>query len=301
MTFTAFWLILLSVLLHVSWNLISKASKPSAAFYLITSLAAGVVSIPFLLCSGVDFSKLPGNFWLYFAGGSCANILYYSGLFLAYKRSDISLAYPLIRALPIVLTAIVTTLLGIGKAPSPIALAGMFIVFCGCLLMPLAKWSDFRLKSYFTPVIGTILMAATGTTSYPILDSLAIPIFMENATSSKLVSCGAFMCILEFIIALGLAPYLLIQEERNNFKALFTHSLAPYLSGIFTVGAYVLVLLAMPMVTNVSFVQVFRQMGLPLGVAAGVLLLKEKCSSAKLAGILIIVLGLIITTLGKGA
>lgn len=298
MTFTAFWLILFSVILHVSWNLISKASKISAAFYIITSLAAGTVSLPFLFCAGIAWEKLPAEFYYCFAGGCLANILYYSGLFLAYKRSDISLAYPLVRALPIILTAAVTMVLGIGKTPSFTALSGMFIVFCGCLLMPLAKWSDFHWRNYFTPVLGFILMAATGTTSYTILDSLAIPIFMENAAGSKMVVCGAFMCLLEFIIALGLAPFLFRKEERKDFCALLTGSWAPYLSGVFTVGAYILVLLAMPMVTNVSFVQVFRQMGLPLGVAAGVFILKESCSSAKLTGIIVIVTGLILTAMG---
>lgn len=298
MTLTAFFLILFSVILHVSWNLISKASRPSAAFYIITSLAAGTVTLPFLLFSGVTWSQLPSSFYFYFAAGSIANILYYSGLFLSYKKSDISLAYPLVRALPIILTALVTTSLGIGKTPSFLALAGMFTVFCGCVLMPLKKWSDFSFKNYFTPVIGTIFMAAAGTTGYTIFDSLAIPIFMKNATSSKVVACGAFMCILEFIIAAGLAPFLVQKKEYCSFRRLWKSSFAPYISGIFTVGAYVLVLLAMPMVTNVSFVQVFRQMGLPLGVAAGVFLLKEKCSSAKLTGIIIIVAGLIITALG---
>ena len=63
MTFTAFWLILFSVILHVSWNLISKASKISAAFYIITSLAAGTVSLPFLFCAGIAWEKLPAEFF----------------------------------------------------------------------------------------------------------------------------------------------------------------------------------------------------------------------------------------------
>jgi len=298
MTFTAFWLIALSVLLHVSWNLISKATKPSAAFYLLTAADAAIVSLPFLWKAGIAWDALPPAFWGYFAWGCVANILYYSGLFLSYRHSDISLAYPMVRALPVLFTAVITTLFGIGKAPSPVALFGMLVVFCGCLLMPLGRFSDFKLRNYATPVMGTIVLAALGTTGYTIFDSLAIPMLMANATASKAVVCGAYMCILEAIIAVGLLPYMAIAAERAALRQLFRHSLAPRLSGVFTTGAYMLVLLAMPKVTNVSFVQVFRQMGLPLGVIAGIFLLKEKCSAARLIGMAIIVAGLAIVAMG---
>lgn len=294
MTLWSFWLILFSVFLHVSWNLMSKASRPSAAFYVLTSLAASLSTVPFLPAAGIAWGSLPAAFWWYFAASCAANILYYTGLFLTYKRSDISLAYPLVRALPVLFTAAVTTSLGIGKPLSPMALFGMLIVFCGCVLMPLGSWSEFRLKNYLTPVLGTIVMAALGTTGYTIFDNLAIPLLMEHAAGGKLAASGVYMAMLEFVIVIGLLPYLFRKEEQAAMSALWRHSWAPYLSGVFTSGAYILVLLAMPMVTNVSFVQAFRQMGLPLGVAAGVLLLKEKCSRPRLVGMAAIVVGLIV-------
>jgi len=102
------------------------------------------------------------------------------------------------------------------------------------------------------------------------------------------------MALLEWVIVLGLFPVLSLPSERKLFRGLAFHSAAPYLSGLFTLGAYMFVLLAMPMVTNVSFVQAFRQMGLPIGVAGGVFLLHEKCSAMRIAGICTIVAGLIL-------
>ena len=58
-------------------------------------------------------------------------------------------------------------------------------------------------------------------------------------------------------------------------------------------SAYILVLLAMHFVTNVSYVQAFRQMSLPLGAFLGIAFLKEKATSPKLAGLTLIVGGLI--------
>ena len=48
-------------------------------------------------------------------------------------------------------------------------------------------------------------------------------------------------------------------------------------------------------VTNVSYVQVFRQIGLLIGMAAGIIILKEKFTIPKLVGVLLIISGLILT------
>ncbi len=294
MTTLAFWYILFSVILHVSWNLISKATCPSVAFYLLTSLVAALATAPFLGTAHIVWSELPGSFWWYFAWSCAANIVYYSGLFLTYKRSDISLAYPLMRALPVLFTAVVTIVFRIGKTPSTMALAGMVIVIAGCLLMPLAAWGDFRFKNYCTSVMGSILMSALGTTGYTIFDNLAIPLLMEHAAGSKITACGAYMAMLEIAIVFGLTPFMFVKEEQRAMRFLWRHSFVPYVSGIFTAGAYLLILLALPMITNVRFVPAFRQMGLPLGVFAGVVFLRERCSKPRLAGMTAIVTGLVI-------
>ena len=48
-------------------------------------------------------------------------------------------------------------------------------------------------------------------------------------------------------------------------------------------------------VTNVSFVQAFRQMGLVFAMLAGVFILKERCTLPKVLGCLLIVAGLILS------
>lgn len=261
------------------------------------TLASAITMSPFLFFAGISWSTLPSKFWMYFCISGIGNTLAFTGLFLAYMHSDISLAYPLTRALPVLLTPFFTMAFGIGKTPSPMALLGMLIVFCGCLLMPLANWSDFKLKNYISPVMGAILLVAFGITGYTIFDSLATPILVEHATGGKIAACAVYLLMIEIIIIIGLLPNLIRKEERVAIRSLCCHSWAPYLSGAFTPAAYILVLLAMPMVTNVSYVQAFRQMGLPLSVVAGVLLLKEKCSLPRLAGIVAIVIGLVLIAL----
>jgi len=191
MTFSAFILIFISVFLHAGWNLLSKAGKPSATFYFITTVVAAAASTPFLFAAGIAWGELPLDFWCCFAMTGIANIVYYIGLYLTYKRSDISMAYPLVRALPVLLTVLVTLIFGIGKRPSFAGFTGFLIVFAGCLLMPLEKRSDFRLRNYLTPALGTIFLAACGITGYTVFDSLCIPLLQAHAARPGLLVCGA--------------------------------------------------------------------------------------------------------------
>ena len=86
------------------------------------------------------------------------------------------------------------------------------------------------------------------------------------------------------------------RREREELKRI-ARSWTPYVAGVFTALAYILVLLAMNQVTNVCYIQAFRQMSLPLGVAAGIFILKEKCPPVRLAGVGAIVTGLVIAAL----
>jgi len=69
------------------------------------------------------------------------------------------------------------------------------------------------------------------------------------------------------------------------------------LAGVFASFSYTLVLCAMNYVTNVSYVQVFRQLGLPIGMGLGVLILKERCTATKILGVILILSGLVISVI----
>ena len=58
-------------------------------------------------------------------------------------------------------------------------------------------------------------------------------------------------------------------------------------------------MLAMGEVTNVSFVQAFRQMSLPVGVLLGVLILKERITRPELTGLILLLAGFVTVALGR--
>lgn len=292
---TAFLLILISVFLHAGWNFLSKANRPSASFYVIVNGIVAVALLPFPLIAKIAWVQLPWKFWIFFAGSVFFEIIYAIGLFKAYKKNDISMAYPLMRALPVLLITAVTYILNIGKPLTVPGWIGIFIVSLGCIILPQKDVRDINPRNFLRSVSGAILLAAIGTTGYTLMDKLATAELTPLSQSGSSMTVMAYFCVVEIFIALGLLAYVFtlpreIVEFRKCWKTPY-----PYLCGIFSGAAYVLVLLAMAQVTNVSYLQAFRQMSLPLGVAAGIFLLHEKVTIPKLLGTVLVVTGLILT------
>ena len=202
----------------------------------------------------------------------------------------------MVRALPVLFTAILSLAFHLGKeALSPISLLGMVVIFAGCFIMPQKKFSDIKLSAYLSWSFAFIVLGALGTTGYTIFDSLALEKLKTcfSAGDKVLISC-MYLGILEAGIALGMlciVPF--IQEERYELKHSFCRTWIPSLASLFSSSAYGIILLAMPMVTNVSLVQAFRQISLPICAIAGVVLLHEKMTLPRMIGLLLIVCGLV--------
>ena len=107
MTLNAFLIIFASVFLHAAWNFISRASRPSVAFFWLVEAFGGLFLIPFVFMAKIDWQALPAAFWWCFLGSSVFESLYSVGLSKTYKKTDISIAYPLMRALPVLLVALI--------------------------------------------------------------------------------------------------------------------------------------------------------------------------------------------------
>ena len=300
MTWAAFILIFLSAGMHASWNLIAKKSHMNLAFY--TSL----VLVDMLMGAWIWFrlplalSELTPRFYLNAVGSALGETCYCIGLIMAYRKMDMSAAYPMMRSLPLIFTALVTALLGIGEKLSGLALIGMATVFAGCMIMPLNKFSDFRLSSYLDRKIVFVLMAALGTTTYTIFDSEALRVLTKCAPelSKTMISCtyyefrhvAVFMSVGTLTLVLPFARAEVAELRRHGWGA-------AALAGVFAGLTYFLVLLAMNYVTNVSYVQAFRQLGLVIGMLEGFFILKERCTLTRVLGIVLIVSGLVLTVI----
>ena len=85
-------------------------------------------------------------------------------------------------------------------------------------------------------------------------------------------------------------------KEKNVLRTM-AKQYHPYLAGVLAALAYVLILLAMNYVSNVSFVQAFRQLSLPISALLGFFILKEKITKFRWLALALIMLGLVLSVL----
>lgn len=273
-------------------------------FYTIICMVSACMWLHVQLWTPVPIWSLPVKFWLCILLTVSSDMLYSVGLVKAYRYLDMSTAYPMMRSLPLLLTAVLTTMFGLGKPLTPLAMFGMFVVFCGCLSMPLKQFKDFNIRSYFTWNMFFVFMSACGTTGYTIFDSqgqrvIADYLSANNIEVAKPILSMSYYSTRGMFLSSSLFIFtMLVKDQRTIFfNYIRNREWTPIASGVFASLTYILVLIAMNFVTNVSYVQVFRQLGLILGLAMGVFILKEKCTVTKVIGVALILIGLVLTVI----
>lgn len=301
MTTTALLLLSISAFAHAFWNFIGKRSSPSAAFFLMASISALACLLPVLLAFADLLPHIPGGIWLWVLATGACQAVYYVGLAGAYRSGDLSVAYPLARALPALMIVAVSTMLGLAKPVSPMGSVGIAAVAAGCLLVPLKRPGDLRLRTYLNRCCAMAVVAAVGTTGYTLIDSemlrrlRALPEIHLGTVELSLLYMGLETAAI--VLALGLVV-LVSGEQRARLGVIRREGWKQAaVTGIIITATYGLVLAAMGYVSNVGYLAAFRQLSIPLGAMMGVLIQKESAPLPKILGIGIILLGLVMIAL----
>lgn len=300
MGIVAILLILTSAFLHISWNFLLKYiacdNKYMIYVYFLTSLLFSPFffiykeAIPYLI-------PLIPLLLLTAFGKGFANWT----LIKSYKFGDYSFAYPLRNALPMCFTCFYSVLIGNGGKISLWAYFGFLFIFLGCLFMPLKSIKDFKLKNYITFAFVFVLISSISTATYSIIDSNITKSLISLTHISKIGIALFLIPVFYFTLAWFMFPFNIIDKyyftsvakidinkPNYNFGHIFIHSLC------MAVG-YLLVLIAFTYAKDVSYIVAFRQVGLPISFVIGYFVLKEKIYFGKKWGLILIILGLILT------
>ena len=295
MNTSAFLLILLSCGLHASWNFLSKKNTPSCGFFFLTNIAAVIATAPFTFFGPVDYTTLSLDFWMMVFFSVLCEIAYILSLANGYRKAEISFFYPMARSLPVLFTFGLSTMLGVGKSLSVPAMIGMVLVTSGCIILPMQSFKKLRFKDYWNSTTPYVLLGACGTTGYTMFDSAACNYLYKLDGMNRSLAALSYFGVIEIGILIGMSIIQLCSSTERKNAAMLYKNPAPYFSGFFSVLAYGMVLIAMGMVSNVSYIQAFRQLSLPIGVVLGIILLHEKVTLPKLIGVVILITGLMLT------
>ncbi|MDH2291431.1 drug/metabolite transporter [Cobetia sp. 10Alg 146] len=292
MSSLALGLILISVCLHAGWNLLGKGRAPSLAFFMLAMGSGALIFAP-LLALGPAFNELPDEFWGWLVATGLCQAFYMGGLAWAYARGEVSVLYPIARALPVVLVPLVSLSLLDSQALTVSDFTGMGLIVLGALMLPLSSPQGLRARTYLTPALGFALLAALGTTGYSLIDKQALDIMLSVGYSPT--SAGAVFLVLQAMmtVAWGAPLVMLLPTERRRLPMLWRGERGSMLlTGVMVMATYGLVLIAMTLTEEVSLVVAMRQLSIPLGVVLGVVWLRERAAMVKWVGIGVMLAGL---------
>ncbi|MER2496948.1 EamA family transporter [Vibrio neptunius] len=300
MSVWAIFLVVISAFLHAGWNLLSKNNKASGpAFFLASSSAVALLLTPYVIwyIHQVGLTSFPNVFWQILLFSGIAQMIYLLGLGFAYKHADIGVIYPIARALPVLMVGAGTVALGYEL--STLSWIGFSLITLGCLFAPLESFRQFHVNGYFNAGVCYALLAALGTTGYSILDKEAL-LVLESTFSHALSdrSSAIFYLGIQFwSIAVCLVVYLLVTRRLEDFKQAWMIKKPSALAGTMMATTYGLVLYAMTMTDNVSYVVALRQLSIVFGMVFGIIWLSEKFLLTRFTGTTLILVGLVLTVL----
>jgi multidrug transporter EmrE-like cation transporter len=284
--------------------MIAKKTGASLAFYALLGSVGALWATGVRFFTPLHFFSQPPEFYAWLAGMTASELCYAMGLRLAYRSLDMSTAYPIMRSIPLILLAVITTVFGFGDPLGKFALAGMGMVFAGCLVLPLNRFSDFAPSRYLDRNFGYILLVALGTTGYTLCDKQAQLVMKAGAEAAGLAVSKPVISLTYYsfrVITLVTVLWIVVfctRTSRAEAAELWRNrDWRPFVAGCCSSLTYVLVLMAMNYVSNVSFVQAFRQIGLLFGMLEGVFILKERCTAPKVVGLALVLVGLVVSVL----
>lgn len=302
MTLTAAILLIISALTHAGWNLFSKKDDPSTASFFLANSFGTLLTVPLLAYGKEQIVEMMLSLWPWILLTGLFQTLYFLGLTWAYKRGELSVAYPLARSIPSLLVAIIVFLFAKGEPTGIAALIGITFIIAGCFLIPLRSFRDFSFGRYGNVAVIAALVAGVGTTGYSLVDDHALAFVW--AGSQGAISNNALLAFY-YIGLTGFATIfwqgLLVMgsgEERFLLMRKAARPLSSFIKGAGIFLTYSLVLVSMGYVTNVSYVVAFRQVSIPIGLLMGIFVLNERTCGPKITAVILLFTGVVLVGLG---
>jgi len=269
-------------------DVFSKKSLKNIDEYVV-SWSLRFFALPFLvpLLFFIEIPSLGNKFWLALLVGGSLNVIATILYMKAIKYSDLSITVPMVTFTPLFL--LLTSPLIVGEFPTFLGLIGVLLIVLGSYTLNIKQ----RHEGYLVPF--RALLKETG----PKLMLLVAFIWSITSNFDKIGvqnSSSIFWAVaVNIFITLVMLPIMLyksrgsFQHIRINYKALFPVGLFSALTLIFQMTAISL--------TLVAYVISIKRTSALMSVLFGHLIFKEKDIRERLAGAVIMIVGVLFITL----
>ncbi|MDO6513059.1 MULTISPECIES: EamA family transporter [unclassified Neptuniibacter] len=273
-------LIGLSVIMHVTWNLLARHVNSRANYLWWGLLSHCVILGPFALWHLILNAQWEWPLVAAMAVTACANIFYFVSLRRAYHYAPVSLVYPLARSSPLLIA--LWSFLFFGNSFSPFELFAILVSVVGLWVVgSSSKVGDTKKALPWT------FAAALGTSIYSLSDKVAVAYIPGFAEQLGFITIG-YLCAF-----IGLT--LIQHRESKRWVPAERPSLFYIILGGCCIGtSYALVVRAMGLMPAAHVVS-FTNAGIILAVLFSIFVFHEKDHWQKrLLGAIIVSAGLVL-------
>jgi len=274
MATAALVLALVSAVIHALWNLLTARSRDSEAALAIAMTLGPLLAIPLAIATWrVDAEAVP---YLLLSGS--LELTYMVLLGRAYRAAEMSLVYPIARGMAPVFVLAAGWLL-LGQSVAPLSALGIGVVALGVVLV-----RGFRGGGSLRHVLLALTIAAV-IASYTLVDSVGL----------RYANPIPYAVLITGIPGAILVTWIAWRDGPARIRAAATPSIA--LAGVSTIAAYGLVLAALRL-APAAMVSAVRETSVVFGTALAAIVLHERVDRTRIAGALLVTLGVILVVVG---
>ena len=275
-------LVLSAAVLHASWNLLAKSSRGGVSFFWLALAGSAVLYLPAFLVALAQ-NPIPPEGWPWIAATGVLHAGYFWSLATAYRRADLSVAYPIARGLgPAIVLAVSAVLLR--EPMTSVGVGGVVVVVAGIYTLNVRELSG---RGLLAPALTLVrregrFAALTGVLigTYTLVDKQGV----------ELVHPMVYVYLMFAISLLGLS----VPAARLGRERLWIHARAEWRRtlavALLWVAAYLLVLIALRLAPT-PYVAAAREVSIVLGAALGILVLREPRQPQRVLGAALIAAG----------
>lgn len=280
--FIAF-IILLSSIIHATWNFISKTIPSTSVFVWLVATCTSLLYFPvvWIWIWQFGFEAQPIQ-WLFLSVTAIVHMIYYLTLQRGYQVGDLSVVYPIARGIgPLISSIIAFTWLG--EQFSVMGGLGLLAVVIGVFFIAGLKKNsnaDIKVRNglIYGVLIGFLIALYTIWDTYAVKELAIAPLIVEYVSHP-------FRTIVLFPFS---------EKRQQEAKEVWQkHKLKILTISFLTPISFILVLYALK-VAPIHYVAPARELSIVIGVFLGGKVLLEKDFKARLFGAFLILLGIIL-------
>lgn len=282
MPIVAILLLLISAVLHTSWNLLIKQSEDKyiVTWWMVTF--GGVFAIATLLFTGLP----PRSMWIFALISVCVEATYFITLSYAYHDNDFSLVYPVARGTAPAFLALWSFLFLHEKLTNG-GMLGLALIISGLIIIGVNTLMQSHVTHLHFKGVAVAIFIALLISIYTTIDGAAV----KNGFALPYV-----MTMFAFV-PLPIAPFIFREYSWIRVKqALVKQPIRVPLAGILGVLAYLMAVFSYS-IAPISYAGAVREVSVVFGALTGWWFLKERLGGVRVLGAVIIFVGILVIAL----